>query len=85
MPVPRLVNRADRGDRGDIAIQDLSTHPRPFVSVRELCQYWGLSRHELYKQIEAGTLPAVRLGPRLYRVRTADAVRFAISARLRVA
>ena len=68
-----------------MAILDLSSHPRPFVSVRELAHYWGLSRHELYKQIDAGTLPAVRLGARLYRVRTADAVRFAISARLEVA
>ena len=68
-----------------MAILDLSSHPRPFVSVRELAQYWGISRHELYKQIDAGTLPAVRLGARLYRVRTADAVRFAISARLEVA
>jgi len=68
-----------------MAILDLSSHPRPFVSVRELAQYWGLSRHELYKQIDAGTLPAVRLGARLYRVRTADAVRFAVSARLEVA
>jgi excisionase family DNA binding protein len=70
---------------GAMAIQDLSNHPRPFVSIRELAEYWSLSRHELYKQIDAGTLPAVRLGPRLYRVRTDDALRFAISARLKVA
>jgi excisionase family DNA binding protein len=68
-----------------MAILDLSSHPRPFVSIRELAQYWGLSRHALYKQIDAGTLPAVRLGARLYRVRTADALRFAICARLKVA
>jgi excisionase family DNA binding protein len=68
-----------------MAIVELSSHPRPFVSIRELAQYWGVSRHDLYKQIDAGTLPAVRLGSRLYRVRTADAVRFAICARLKVA
>lgn len=68
-----------------MAIQDLSNHARPFVSVRELAQYWDLSRHELYKQIDAGTLPAVRLGPRLYRIRTADALQFAMSAKLKVA
>jgi excisionase family DNA binding protein len=68
-----------------MAILDLSNHARPFVSIRELTQYWGVSRHELYKQIDAGTLPAVRLGPRLFRVRTADALRFAISAKLKVA
>ena len=68
-----------------MAILDLSSHARPFVSIRELAQYWGIGRHELYKQIDAGTLPAVRLGARLYRVRTADALRFANSARLKVA
>ena len=68
-----------------MAILDLSSHERPFVSIRELAQYWGIGRHELYKQIDAGTLPAVRLGSRLYRVRTADALRFATSARLKVA
>ena len=68
-----------------MAILDLSSHARPFVSIRELAQYWGISRYDLYKQIEAGTLPALRLGARLYRVRTADALRFAICARLKVA
>ena len=68
-----------------MAIHDLSRHPRPFVSIRELAHYWGVSRHELYKQIDAGTLPVIRLGPRLYRIRTADAVQFAISAKLKVA
>jgi excisionase family DNA binding protein len=68
-----------------MALQALSTHARPFVSIRELAQYWGVSRHELYKQIDAGTLPAVRLGPRLYRIRTTDALSFALSAKLKVA
>jgi excisionase family DNA binding protein len=67
-----------------MAIEDLSNHPRPFVSIRELAHYWAVTRHELYKQIDAGTLPAVRLGPRLYRIRTAEALRFAESARLKV-
>jgi excisionase family DNA binding protein len=33
-------------------------------------------RKQIYKQIEAGTLPAIRLGPRLWRIRTADALEF---------
>jgi excisionase family DNA binding protein len=68
-----------------VAIQELSKHPRPFVSIRELAEYWGVSRYELYKQVDAGTLPAVRFGPRLYRIRTADAVTFARNAKLKVA
>jgi excisionase family DNA binding protein len=68
-----------------MAIEALSTHSKPFVTIRELAQYWGVSRHELYKQIDAGTLVAIRLGPRLYRIRTADALSFAVSAKLKVA
>jgi len=68
-----------------MTIQTLSNHPRPFVSIRELAEYWAISRHALYKQLDAGTLIAVRLGPRLYRIRTTDAVDFALSARLRSA
>jgi hypothetical protein len=41
-----------------------------------------VSRKQLYKQIEAGTLPAIRLGPRLLRIRTADAREFEISAKM---
>jgi excisionase family DNA binding protein len=68
-----------------MAIRNLSTHSRAFVTVRELAQYWGVSRYEIYKQINAGTLPVCRFGPRLHRIRTADALRFAISAKLKVA
>jgi excisionase family DNA binding protein len=68
-----------------MAISDLSSHPKPYVSIRELAVYWGLTRYELYKQIDAGTLNALRLGPRLYRIRTTDAKHFAESAKLTVA
>jgi excisionase family DNA binding protein len=67
-----------------MTVRDLSTHSRPYVSIRELADYWGVSRYELYKQIDAGTLSALRLGPRLYRIRTRDALRFAINAKLNV-
>ena len=35
-----------------------------------------VGRKQIYKQIEAGTLHAIRLGPRLLRIRTAEAARF---------
>jgi excisionase family DNA binding protein len=65
-----------------MSIRDLSTHPLAFVSVGELASYWRISRRQIYKQIEAGTLPAIRLGPRLFRIRTSVARTFEESARL---
>ncbi len=57
-------------------VRDLKTHPEPYVTVAELAEYWLVGRKQIYKQIEAGTLRAMRLGPRLLRIRTADALDF---------
>jgi excisionase family DNA binding protein len=66
-------------------IRDLTTHPVPYVSVAELAVYWGVSRKQIYKQIDAGTLQAIRLGPRLFRIRTNVAREFEERARMRPA
>lgn len=63
-------------------VRSVASLSEPYVSVAQLCEHWAVSRNEIYKQIEAGTLPAVRLGPRLYRIRREDAVRFEERARL---
>lgn len=63
-------------------IRDLSTHPVAYVSVGELADYWRISRKQIYKQIDAGTLEAIRLGPRLFRIRTTVARNFEESARM---
>ncbi len=65
-------------------LQDLQLHPEPYVTVGELAEYWLVGRKQIYKQIDAGTLPAIRLGPRLLRIRTADARAFERSANMRV-
>jgi excisionase family DNA binding protein len=65
-----------------MAIRDLSTHPLAYVSVGELASYWRISRKQIYKQIDAGTLPAIRLGPRLFRIRTCVAREFEENARM---
>ena len=65
-----------------MAITNLESHPSRYVSVHELMNYWGVSRHQLYKQIEAGTLPAIRLGPRLYRIDANEALKFERAANL---
>ncbi len=64
------------------AIQDLKSHEQPYVTIGELAEYWLVSRKQIYKQIEAGTLEAIRLGPRLYRIPTVRAAEFEQLAKL---
>jgi len=59
-----------------VRVKDLKTHPEPYVTVAELAEYWLVGRKQIYKQIDAGTLRAMRLGPRLLRIRTAHAIEF---------
>ena len=67
-----------------MVIQDLASHSAPYVTVDELATYWGVSRKQIYKQIDAGTLAAIRLGPRLYRISSVAAREFEERARLAV-
>ena len=64
-------------------LQDLKSHPDPYVTVAELAEYWVVGRKQIYKQIDAGTLRAIKLGPRLLRIRTADAIEFERRANMR--
>jgi excisionase family DNA binding protein len=64
-------------------LHDLQSHSEPYVTVAELAEYWLVGRKQIYKQIDAGVLPAIRLGPRLLRIRTADALEFERSANMR--
>ena len=66
-------------------VHDLHSHTEPYVTVAELAEYWLVGRKQIYKQIDAGTLPAIRLGPRLLRIRTVDALAFERSANMRAA
>ncbi|RPI51811.1 MAG: DNA-binding protein [Acidobacteria bacterium] len=59
-----------------MVITNLSTHAANYVSVAELAEYWEVTRQLVYKHIQAGALPAMRLGPRCFRVRTIDALEF---------
>ena len=63
-------------------IMDLQSHPEPYVTTSDLADYWRVSRKQIYKQIEAGTLKAIRLGPRLLRIGTAEAIRFEEMAKM---
>lgn len=73
-------NKNKKGRVG--AISNLQNHPAAFVTASDLAAYWGVSRKHVYKQIEAGTLEALRLGPRSLRIRTADAIHFEYLAKM---
>jgi excisionase family DNA binding protein len=47
-----------------------------WLSVAQLCHRWQLSRKTIYKFIDAGILPAWKVGPHLYRVAIKDVLRF---------
>ena len=64
-------------------IVNLATHLEKYVSVSQLADYWQVSRKQIYKQIDAGTLEAIRLGERLYRIRTSTAYEFEKRAHMR--
>jgi excisionase family DNA binding protein len=57
-------------------ISNLARHKDKYVTVAQLAEYWQVSRKQIYKHIDAGTLEAIRLGPRLYRIQTAGALDF---------
>ena len=63
-------------------IRNLQDHPESYVTTSELAEYWMVSRSQIYKHIEAGTLRAIRLGPRLLRISTHDALDFERRAKL---
>jgi excisionase family DNA binding protein len=63
-------------------IRTLQDHPDSYVTTSELADYWMVSRSQIYKHIEAGTLKAIRLGPRLLRISRADAIDFEQRAKL---
>ena len=66
-------------------IRDLGTHPARYVTIAELAEYWGISRQQIYKRIDAGELEAIQLGSRLYRVRAAAALEYERKARVSAA
>jgi excisionase family DNA binding protein len=57
-------------------IRDLAAHTANYVTVAELAEYWAVSRQQIYKRIESGALEAIRLGARLYRIRTRAALEY---------
>ena len=71
-----------KGAKGNKRIRTLQEHPDSYVTTSELADYWMVSRSQIYKHIEAGTLRAIRLGPRLLRISRAEALDFERRAKL---
>jgi excisionase family DNA binding protein len=59
-----------------MAIHDLNQHPCVYVSIAQLSEYWRVSRRYLLKQVDAGTLEAIRFGPRSFRISVPAALKF---------
>jgi excisionase family DNA binding protein len=57
-------------------ITDLLEYSGAFVTVRQLSEYWDVSRKHVLKLIETGGLESIRLGPKTYRVRVQAALEF---------
>jgi excisionase family DNA binding protein len=61
-------------------IRHLQTHLSPYVTASDLARYWRVSLKCIYRLVDEGSLQAIRLGPRLLRIRTEDAIRFDLMA-----
>lgn len=68
-----------------MSIRDLASHTARYVTIAELAEYWAVSREQIYKRIESGALEAIKLGPRLIRVRTAAALKYEREASVNIA
>jgi excisionase family DNA binding protein len=77
-----MSGKPGRRKSGRTTIRQLATHGEPYVTVGELAEYWAVNRKQIYKHIEAGTLKAIRLGPRLLRIRTSEAQDFERRAKM---
>jgi len=53
-----------------------------WFTILQLCRRWQLGRKTVYKFIDAGILPAWKVGSHLYRVSVADVLRFESRNRL---
>jgi hypothetical protein len=59
-----------------MAINDLATHASPYVTVRELAEYWRVSQKQIRQRVATGHLSGLRIGPRICRISVASALAF---------
>jgi len=87
--IPPTLPYAVHHERHPYAVQrahsdDLTRHIGPsWLTVSQLCHRWQLGRKTVYKFIDAGVLPAWRVGSHLYRVSATDVLQFEAQNRIR--
>lgn len=59
-----------------MAITNLSNHTSPYVTIRELAEYWRVSQKQIRRRLAEGRLIGLRLGPRICRISVASARAF---------
>jgi len=59
-----------------MAIHDLASHSAPYVTVRELADYWRVSQKQIRQRLAAGHLSGLQLGPRICRITVTSALSF---------
>jgi excisionase family DNA binding protein len=59
-----------------MAIHNLANHAAPYVTVRELAEYWRVSQKQVRRRVASGSLRGLRLGPRIWRITVASALAF---------
>jgi excisionase family DNA binding protein len=59
-----------------MAIHNLANHTAPYVTVRELAEYWRVSQRQIRQRVATGHLSGLRLGPRICRISVASALAF---------
>jgi excisionase family DNA binding protein len=59
-----------------MAIHNLANHAAPYVTVRELAEYWRVSQRQIRQRVATGHLSGLRLGPRICRISVASALAF---------
>ena len=59
-----------------MAINNLANHAAPYVTVRELADYWRVSQKQIRRRVAEGRLSGLRLGPRICRISVASALAF---------
>jgi hypothetical protein len=69
------TGRKRRGE-ATMAIHNLAEHAVPYVTVRELAEYWRVSQKQIRRRVAAGFLSGLRLGPRICRITVASALAF---------
>lgn len=53
-----------------------ATDPNQLLSVPQICEEWETHENTVYGWIRSGQLPAVKIGPRMIRVRRSDLAEF---------